>query len=105
MFLTPFAAARLLAPDKTRLPNPDCPVCGVFNASITVDLARATLSDVVEGLVKQQLGFGEKEFALSNDIGILYDADETDNLTKKLTELGESFAHLSSVIGRELTQK
>ncbi|KAL3960268.1 hypothetical protein ACCO45_005385 [Purpureocillium lilacinum] len=88
VFLTPFAAARLLAPDKSRNPNPSCPVCGVFNTGITVDFKRATLNDVVEDIVKDRLGFGEREFVVSNEVGILYDADETENLPKKLSELG-----------------
>jgi len=92
VFLTPFAAARLLAPDKSRNPNPSCPVCGVFNTGITVDFKRATLNDVVEDIVKDRLGFGEREFVVSNEVGILYDADETENLPKKLSELGKSTA-------------
>jgi ubiquitin-like 1-activating enzyme E1 B len=35
------------------------------------------------------LGYGDKEFVVSNDVGILYDYDETDNLPKKLSELGK----------------
>ncbi|KAG6272096.1 hypothetical protein E4U47_002678 [Claviceps purpurea] len=88
VFLTPFGAARLLAPDTSRLPNPDCPVCGVVNVSVTVDLSRATLNDVVEDIVKEYLGFGDREFVLSNAVGILYDYDETENLPKKLSSLG-----------------
>lgn len=88
VFLTPFAPARILAPDRSRQPNPECPVCGVFNASIIVDLSRATLGDIVDGYLKEQLGLGEREFVVNNDVGILYDFDETDNLPKKLTDLG-----------------
>ncbi|KAK0389805.1 hypothetical protein NLU13_3378 [Sarocladium strictum] len=88
VFLTPFAAGRLLAPDRSRKPNPECPVCGVFYTALEVDLSRATLKDVVDTFVKDKLGFDDKEFVLSNDVGILYDPDETDNLPKKLSELG-----------------
>ncbi|KAM4059143.1 thiF family protein [Hirsutella rhossiliensis] len=88
VFLTPFASARLLASDRSREPNLECPVCGVFNTSIVVDPARATLNDVVEDIVKLKLGFGDKEFVVNNDIGILCDADETENLPKTLSELG-----------------
>ncbi|KAK0766039.1 hypothetical protein N5P37_001981 [Trichoderma harzianum] len=88
VFLTPFANARLLAPDKNREPNPNCPVCGVYYTSVIADLSRATLGDIVEELVKDQFGYGDKEFVVSNDVGVLYDPDETDNLGKKLTELG-----------------
>ncbi|KAK4101113.1 hypothetical protein N658DRAFT_496815 [Parathielavia hyrcaniae] len=88
VFLTPFAPARLLASDKCRQPNPDCPVCGVFQTRAYVDLSRATLYDLVEDFLKLQLGYGEKEISVSNEVGILYDPDETDNLGKKLSELG-----------------
>ncbi|KAM3507615.1 hypothetical protein MY10362_001689 [Beauveria mimosiformis] len=88
VFLTPFASARLLAPDRSRPPNPECPVCGVFNTSVIVDLSRATLGDVIEGYLKEGLGLGDREISAHNDVGILYDFDETDNLPRKLTELG-----------------
>ncbi|KAK7422106.1 E1 ubiquitin-activating protein uba2 [Neonectria punicea] len=88
VFLTPFAPARLLAPDRSREPNPDCPVCSVHNTRVVVDLSRATLNDLVEDFIKLKLGFGDKEFVVNNDVGILYDFDETDNLPKKLSDLG-----------------
>jgi ubiquitin-like 1-activating enzyme E1 B len=88
VFLTPFASARLLAPDTSRQPNPSCPVCSVYYTTITADLSRATLEDLVDDFIRKQLGFGEKDLVVNNDVGILYDADETENLPKKLTELG-----------------
>ncbi|VUC28616.1 unnamed protein product [Clonostachys rosea] len=88
VFLTPFGSARLMAPDRAREPNTDCPVCGVFNATVTVDPAQTTLNDIVEGLLRTHLGFGEKEFVLNNEVGVLYDPDETENLPKKLVDLG-----------------
>lgn len=60
----------------------------MFQTSATVDLSRATLKDLVEDFVRLQLGYGEKEFAVSSEAGILYDPDETENLPKKLSELG-----------------
>ncbi|KAI1659143.1 SUMO-activating enzyme subunit uba-2 [Daldinia decipiens] len=87
VFLTPFAPQRLLGTDRPRLPNPECPVCGAYNANINVDLSKATLNDLVE-FIKQELGYGEKEFAVNSDAGLLYDPDETDNLDKNLNELG-----------------
>ncbi|KAI2632520.1 SUMO-activating enzyme subunit uba-2 [Hypomontagnella submonticulosa] len=88
VFLTPFAPQRLLGTDRSRPPNPDCPVCGAYNTSVQVDLSRATLNDLVEDFVKLQLGYGEKEFAVNSDAGLLYDPDETDNLGKSLGDLG-----------------
>lgn len=54
-----------------------------------MDLSRVTLNDIVEDFIKVKLGFGDKEFVVNNDIGILYDYDETDNLPKKLSDLGK----------------
>lgn len=38
--------------------------------------------------MKLQLGYGDREFAVNSEAGLLYDPDETDNLEKKLNELG-----------------
>jgi len=89
VFLTPFAGQRLLAPDRPRPPNPDCPICSNYQTSIQVDLSRATLNDLVEDYVKTYLGFGEREFAVNSEAGLLYDPDETDNLEKSLSQLGK----------------
>ncbi len=48
----------------------------------------ATLGDLVEDFVRMGLGYGDKEFIVSNEVGILYDIDETENVGKKLTDLG-----------------
>lgn len=39
--------------------------------------------------LRTELGYGE-EFVVNNEIGILYDVEETENLSKKLSELGMS---------------
>lgn len=87
VFLSPFAPERLLASDKMRTPNPDCPVCGVAQSRILVDMSRATLNDLVEGLLRLQLGYGE-ELVVNHENDLLYDVEETGNLDKKLSELG-----------------
>lgn len=50
-------------------------------------MSRATLNDLVEGFLKLQLGYGE-EIVVNNETGLLYDVEETENLSKKLSELG-----------------
>lgn len=93
VFLSPFTQslpARLITADRQREPNPKCPVCSVFQTSAIVDLSRATLKDLVEDFVRLQLGYGNKEIAVSSEAGILYDPDENENLPKKLSELGTS---------------
>ncbi|KAI1111434.1 hypothetical protein F5Y14DRAFT_313336 [Nemania sp. NC0429] len=101
VFLTPFAPQRLLAPDRPRAPNPDCPICGNFQTSVSVDLSRATLNDLVEDFVKLQLGFGERDFAVNSDAGLLYDPDETDNLEKLLSELGINQNSFVTIVDEE----
>lgn len=97
-FLSPFSSglpARLISADRPQPPNPSCPVCSVFQTSAYVDLSRATLKDLVEDFLRLQLGYGEKEIAVSTDAGILYDPDETEHLPKKLTDLGMRFSPVS----------
>ncbi|CVK87898.1 related to ubiquitin-activating enzyme homolog UBA2 [Fusarium proliferatum] len=91
VFLTPFAPARLLAPDRSREPNPECPVCSVYFTSIVADLSRATLKDLIDDIVLSKLGFEGKEFVVNNDIGTLvecFEDGDDENLPKKLTDLG-----------------
>jgi ubiquitin-like 1-activating enzyme E1 B len=67
-------------------PNPDCAVCGVAMSRIEIDPTRATLSDIVNGVLKMELGYGE-EITVMNEKGPIYDPDYQDNLTKKLEDL------------------
>ncbi|KAK7755042.1 E1 ubiquitin-activating protein uba2 [Diatrype stigma] len=41
-----------------------------------------------ESFVKTQLGFNDRDFAINSEAGLLYDPDETDNIGKKLSDLG-----------------
>ena len=87
IFLSPFAPERLLSSDRYRRPNPECAVCSPVQTRVAVDLSRATLKDLVEDVLRSQLGYGE-DFAVNSDIGTLFDPEEEENLVKKLTELG-----------------
>ncbi|ORY56982.1 uncharacterized protein BCR38DRAFT_450485 [Pseudomassariella vexata] len=88
VFLTPAGLQRLLAPDRPRRPDPNCPVCSVYRLIVYVDLAYATLDDLINGFVRKQLGYGSKDLAVSTEAGVVYDSEEEDNLPKKLRELG-----------------
>ncbi|KAI0440964.1 hypothetical protein F4803DRAFT_552588 [Xylaria telfairii] len=101
VFLTPFAGQRLLAPDRPRAPNPDCPICSNYQTSVCVDLTRATLNDLIEDFVKLELGFGDRDFAVNSDSGLLYDPDETDNLGKLLSELGVNQNSFVTIVDEE----
>lgn len=88
VFLAPNATDHMLASDRPRKPNPECPVCSAFQVTLDVDFDKITLRDLVDDFAKEQLKFdAEGEFVISNEVGILYDIDETDNLDKKLSEL------------------
>lgn len=58
-----------------------------------VDPSRATLGDLVEGVLRMELGYGD-DLTVNNEVGTVYDQDLDDNLGKKFDELGikdESF--------------
>lgn len=78
---------RLISSEGLRPPNPDCPVCGVCQARLAVDLSRATLSNLVEDILKQHLAYGA-EFSISTEAGMIFDPEEDENLPKKLSDLG-----------------
>ncbi|KAJ8120961.1 hypothetical protein ONZ43_g2470 [Nemania bipapillata] len=72
-----------------------------FDIKQMADLSRATLNDLVEDFVKLQLGFGERDFAVNSDAGLLYDPDETDNLGKLLSELGINQNSFVTIVDEE----
>ncbi|CAF9910654.1 MAG: E1 ubiquitin-activating protein uba2 [Alectoria fallacina] len=81
------SAARVINSDTLKPPNPNCNVCGVMSSALIVDPNRATLNDLVEDVLKTQLGYGD-EFSINNEVGTLYDPDLDDNLSKKFSDLG-----------------
>ena len=86
VFLTR-STERVISSEPLRPPNPTCPVCSVAQTTLVVDTSRATLKDLVEGLLRLQLGYGE-EFSVNSEAGILYDPEEDQNLDKTFDELG-----------------
>jgi ubiquitin-like 1-activating enzyme E1 B len=86
VFLTK-STERVISSEPLRPPNPTCPVCSVTQSTLLVDTSRATLKDLVDGLLRLQLGYGE-EFSVSSEAGILYDPEEDQNLDKTFDELG-----------------
>ena len=82
-----------LSAGRPEPPNPECAVCSNAMIRIRIDANRATLRDVVEGVLKDQLAYNTDEITVMNDQGIIYDPDEQDNLDQKLTPdlgLGDS---------------
>lgn len=87
------SGARAINSDSLKPPNPNCPICSVTVGRITIDPKRATINDLVEDVLRSQLGYGE-EFSINTELGTVYDPDLEDNLPKKLVDVGvrnESF--------------
>ncbi|KAJ4367622.1 E1 ubiquitin-activating protein uba2 [Neocucurbitaria cava] len=78
---------RVISSEGLRPPNPHCATCGVAYATLIVDTKRAKLSDLVEDVLKQQLGYGE-DFSVKRENDLLYDVDEDVHLDKTFEELG-----------------
>ena len=81
------STARVINSEALRPPNPNCDVCGVVQARLQVDPSRTTLNDLVEKVLRKQLGYGD-EFSVNNEVGTLYDPELDDNLSKKFGDLG-----------------
>lgn len=78
---------RVITTDNLRPPNPNCNVCGITQTQLLIDPTRATLNDLVEDVLKNQLQYGE-EFSVSSEAGTLYDPELDDNLSKTFADLG-----------------
>lgn len=77
---------RVISSEPLHSPRPDCPVCSVTHATMEVDLSRATLQNLVHDILQKQLGYGD-ELSVSSEIGILFDPELEENLTKLLSDL------------------
>jgi ubiquitin-like 1-activating enzyme E1 B len=88
---------RAMNSECLRPPNPDCAVCGIATSRLEVDPTRATLNDLVEDVLRLQLGYGE-ELTINNEVGTVYDPDLDDNLSKKFEDLGIKNASFLTVI-------
>lgn len=85
VFLTR-STERVISSESLRPPNPHCATCGVCYATLHVDTLRAKLSDLINMVLKEKLGYGE-EFSVKRDSDILYDMDEDIHLDKTFEEL------------------
>ncbi|EFQ97018.1 SUMO-activating enzyme subunit uba-2 [Nannizzia gypsea CBS 118893] len=94
------SGARAINTDSLKPPNPDCAVCAVAQRKIFINPEIATLNDLVEKVLRLELGYGE-ELSVSNQIGTIYDPDLEDNLSKKLSELGVEKDSFITVVDEE----
>ncbi|TID21847.1 ubiquitin-activating enzyme E1 3 [Venturia nashicola] len=82
-----------LGRDGNQDPVPGCNTCSVARATVLVDPARATLGDLVDGVLREKLGYGEELQVLTEE-GVIYEPDYTDSAIKTFAELnlnGENF--------------
>lgn len=89
VLLMPRSLDRVLNPLQLQKPKSDCPVCSPAQALLEVDTSRATLKELVEDVLRSQLGYGD-ELSVETSEGIIYEPDLEDNLTKKFKEMGIS---------------
>jgi ubiquitin-like 1-activating enzyme E1 B len=94
------SAERIVSSEPLRPPKPNCPVCGVAQAKLIVDPERATLNDLVDGILKLELGYGE-EFSIASEAGVVYDPELDDNLPKKFGDLGIKADSFITVVDEE----
>jgi ubiquitin-like 1-activating enzyme E1 B len=87
VFLAPNGTERRMTTEALSPPNPECAICSVAQTTLEVDISRATLNDLVEGVLRLQLGYGE-EFRINKDNIILYDPEEDTHLSKTFSDLG-----------------
>ncbi|GAM85103.1 hypothetical protein ANO11243_031060 [Dothideomycetidae sp. 11243] len=78
---------RAMDREDLRAPDPSCAVCGNARATLTINKNDATLGDLVDSILKTKLGYSD-EMSISTDIGLIYDPDLEENLSKKLVDLG-----------------
>ncbi|KAL4780988.1 hypothetical protein BJX76DRAFT_27497 [Aspergillus varians] len=97
------SGARAINSESLNPPNPNCPVCSVAHAKVKIDLARATLNDLVENVIRQQIEYAD-EFSISTEQGTIYDPDLEDNVPKKLSELGITAYSILTITDEEYEQ-
>ncbi|KAJ6118554.1 Molybdenum cofactor biosynthesis MoeB [Penicillium samsonianum] len=87
------SGARAINSDSLNPPNPDCPVCSPVVARVEIDPEVATLEHLIQDVLRMELGYG-KEISIGFGSESIYDPEFTDDLTKRLFDLGiknESF--------------
>ena len=69
-------------------------MCSVATGKVAVDLNKTTLDDIVQGILRSQLGYSD-EMSIMHNSSVIYDPDleedleeDRKNLPKPLSELG-----------------
>ena len=96
VFLTR-STERMISSEALRPSKPDCAVCGVAHATVRLDVSKATVKDLVEGILRGQWGYGE-EISVSSEAGVLYDVEAEDNLEKTFKDLGVEAGQFLTIV-------
>lgn len=83
------SGARAINSESLNPPNPNCPVCSLLQVRVEADPDVATVNDLVEGVLRMELGYG-KDITVTHGSEEIYvgDGDLDDNLEKKLSHFG-----------------
>lgn len=93
------SGARVISSDTLQPPKPDCPVCSAVYGRVTIDPERATVRDLVEGVLQRELGYGTELSVIKDKV--IYDPDMEDMLPKKLSELGNKDEPFVTVLDQD----
>lgn len=83
-FLNSRSTERMMTTQSLAAPNPECPVCSPVYAKLQLPASStATLQELVL-MLKERVGY--EHFSIMTDMGVIYDPDLEDNLSKLLSE-------------------
>ncbi|KAJ6099405.1 hypothetical protein N7467_000940 [Penicillium canescens] len=83
------SGARAINSESLNPPNPNCPVCSLLQVRVEADPDVATVNDLVEGVLRMELGYG-KDLSITHGSEEIYagDGELDDNLEKKFSHFG-----------------
>jgi ubiquitin-like 1-activating enzyme E1 B len=82
VFLNSRSTERIITTQNLVPPNPECPVCSPVYAKLQMSIeSTATLHELVL-LLKEKVEY--EDFSITADVGVIYDPDLEDNLSKPL---------------------
>ncbi|KAK9458752.1 uncharacterized protein V1516DRAFT_714224 [Lipomyces oligophaga] len=90
---------KLFSTERLRGPNPDCQVCGVMRAFLTLNPDTFTLQNLLDLVLRQRLGYSEEISIVTSKL--LYDIEFDDNLDKPMRELGVVDGTFITIIDEE----
>lgn len=90
---------RIFNSEPLHAPKPDCIVSGIARAVVKTDPSQLTLQDLVESLLKLDLGYTNELSVVTDQL--LYDPDFDDNLDRTLSDLKITDGSFVTIIDEE----